>query len=159
MDYSIYTISNGVSNEIYIGITTRELKARMYQHVYDCELYSRQPFYQWLSRNKKDAKIELLEFVSVDDKSEIEILEKYWIEQFRQWGFSILNKVGLIGYKAYNRCFDEMIYDIRKDDGNIPYGIEWVKEWINHPMYPTSSKTTQQVLDKRDEIRYNYYNS
>lgn len=154
MIYRIYTLSNGVSNEVYIGLTKQPLETRFRLHIQDSLSYTHYPIYQFMNKNKGSVCIELIEIIK-GRKNEAILVEKYWMEQFRQWGFNVLNKIGAVGFKCYTRWSDEVYYDIcyknsKKKD--IPHRYLWVREWQKHPLYPKSSKTTQEVLDKRIEI-------
>jgi hypothetical protein len=89
----IYTLADPTSNEIrYIGKTKRTLKDRWYQH---CSIHKQQKQTNYKSNwlltilNKGlRPKIELLEGVEDEFWQET---EKFWIAQFRIWGFRLTN--------------------------------------------------------------------
>lgn len=87
----IYTLSDPFTNEIrYVG-KTNDINKRLVDHCKKCNLKNNSYKNNWiellLSKNKKP-KIEILDEVFDD---EWQFLEKYWIEQLKQWGFNLTN--------------------------------------------------------------------
>jgi hypothetical protein len=89
----IYTLSDPITGQIrYVGQTVLSLRLRLLYHMSE----SRQPIYthktNWIRsilQKGLEPKIELLEFGVWNED------EMYWIEQFKQWGFNLVN--GTIG--------------------------------------------------------------
>jgi hypothetical protein len=88
MKYKIYTICCPKTKDVkYVGCTTLSLSTRKSQHLYDAKRKSR-PLHQWIKNNGFQIKLELLEEV---DEKQWKLSESYWIGQFKQWGYSLLN--------------------------------------------------------------------
>lgn len=86
---TIYSISHySQPNIIYIGKTQASLKERLNNHF---NSKNTAPINIWISKfkNKRQIKIEPLEICDSENANEA---ERFWIEQFRVWGFSMLNK-------------------------------------------------------------------
>jgi hypothetical protein len=88
----IYSLANPITNEIrYIGTTSGPLNSRLSQH-------------KWDSKNKMSHKCHWIKQV-VDDTGQFPLIklieevsdldwewtERYWISQFKQWGFDLVN--------------------------------------------------------------------
>lgn len=86
----IYTLSDPLTGEIrYIGKTKHPLNIRCSQHTYDKAVNHRTNWIKSLSRIGTSPKIELLDISSDTEASEI---ERYWIAQFKAWGFDLVNQ-------------------------------------------------------------------
>ena len=72
----IYIITNIDNDKIYIGKT--------------CNKKSREAHHKWNYGN--NIQIDYIDSVDSYEPSEWKKLECFWIEQFRQWGFKLLNK-------------------------------------------------------------------
>lgn len=92
--YKMYSLKNPITNEIrYIGITSVRLNARLSQHIYTGknERKRNTPVSKWIySLLKQDLK-PVIELLDICEEVDWEWIEKYWIEQFKQWGFRLLN--------------------------------------------------------------------
>lgn len=92
--YSIYTLTCPLDGGVkYIGLTILpDLRNRLSCHVSGTEgTYEK---HIWISKcklNKTKPKIEELDFIITDNTKDAFDLEKYWINQFKQWGFELLN--------------------------------------------------------------------
>jgi hypothetical protein len=86
---TIYTISHpSEPNVIYIGKTQASLIERLHGHI---NANNGSKVSGWISRLNKGVAIEPLE---VCDSELANKTEMFWIEQFRSWGFTLLNKNG-----------------------------------------------------------------
>jgi len=95
--YVIYTVTCTITNSIiYVGMTRRPLDQRLREHLtYTNDIYNlkkNKAFGRYKKRKKKPI-IEELErhnnrFIAKD-------IETYWINQFKQWGFNLVNSVGI----------------------------------------------------------------
>lgn len=86
----IYSLDNEVTKEpIYIG-STKDPKMRLTSHV---SLSKYSPLYMYKLILERGIKIEMniIEEIEFDNKKDLTRVEKYWIEQFTQWGFSLMN--------------------------------------------------------------------
>jgi hypothetical protein len=97
----IYTLEHPLTGEIrYVGKTSRSIKARYYQHI--CVSSDSSYRANWIkSLNKVNLKpiIKELDVCESDGND----LERYWISQFKAWGFRLVNLTdggeGVSGYK------------------------------------------------------------
>lgn len=93
MELFIYTLTDPTSKEIrYIG-KTKNIKNRLMRHMSSSNLKE-----TWTSKNKwlkylKNNKLmPIIEILDEGDESNINILEIYWISQFKTWGFKLTNE-------------------------------------------------------------------
>lgn len=85
----IYTLSHPITNEIrYIGKTKYTLEERLAKHLITYERNHRANWIRSLIKEGLKPVIELLEEV---EESQWINCEKYWISQFKVWGFRLLN--------------------------------------------------------------------
>ena len=107
----IYTLSDPVSKEVrYIGLTTKPLKERFSQH------YSRKcnnHKCNWIKGlRSKGLRPVMQELDIANSTEELNSLEIYWIEQFKQWGFNLVNLTqggeGSFGYKHTKESLNKM---------------------------------------------------
>lgn len=87
----IYTLEHPVTGEVrYVGKTEQSLSTRLIKHVHDCKRSKthRNNWIQSILNQGLRPTISLIDEVSVEDW---QIYEKYWISQFRTWGFSLVN--------------------------------------------------------------------
>ena len=85
----IYTLAHPITNEVrYVGKTVNGLKQRLIEHIkHKPKTY----LHNWIKNLKKqnlEPKIELLE---TTDSNNWEESERYWIAQFKAWGFRLVN--------------------------------------------------------------------
>ena len=86
---SIYTLSHPVTSEIrYVGKTTKSLKRRL-----ECHLADRRNNHRtcWIKSITNIGLLPIIELVEEVDNSDWQLLEKYWIAQFKNWGFNLVN--------------------------------------------------------------------
>ena len=90
MNCKIYTLEHPETGEVrYVGKTGEPLFKRLAKHVYESK-HSNSHRANWINslcKNGMRPKIDLLEEVG-DDWVEC---EKYWIAQFKAWGFNLVN--------------------------------------------------------------------
>ncbi len=85
----IYTLAHPVTKEIrYIGKTRYSLSDRLCKHMITYERNHRANWIRMLKKEGLKPIIELLQEVPEDQWIEC---EKYWIAQFKAWGFRLLN--------------------------------------------------------------------
>jgi hypothetical protein len=105
---SIYTMKNPVTNEVfYVGRTFKPLDKRLWEHLMECKTGTNSRKNSLLTGLIKKGRIPIIEEVedfecrTLLDKVALNDLESYWIDQFRQWGFPLVNTIG-IRYKYVN---------------------------------------------------------
>lgn len=85
----IYTLENPVSNEIrYVGKTNNP-ERRLHYH-WTVGYKSNNKLGNWLKSLKK-IKIKPIMIIIDETNENWEILEQYWISQFKTWGFKLVN--------------------------------------------------------------------
>lgn len=98
--FYIYTLAHPGTGEIrYIG-KTNDLKGRLKSHIYDYRKSKKSGWIKSLKSQGLKPVIEVVEtFIS---EGECLSYEEYWIQQFRSWGFRLLNMAegGGQGYPA-----------------------------------------------------------
>ena len=104
-DIIIYTLSDK-SGAKYVGKTI-SLENRLYRHLYDAKtkskLNKRDAWLKGLISRGENPIIEVLDIVTEDDWI---FWEKYWIEQFKVWGFKLKNMTNG-GEGTYGRIVSE----------------------------------------------------
>lgn len=89
----IYTMRCPVSNEIiYVGSTILSLRLRFGNHMSECKK-GESKIHKHIRDTGIVPVVELVEEVHVSRESELRVIESYWIDQFRQWGFGIKNSM------------------------------------------------------------------
>lgn len=115
---TIYTLSCPVTHEVrYVGMTTKTLEKRAYYHVHT-PASTRMAY--WLYSIQYAPVIEEIEVCTNELAIET---EKYWIEQFKAWGFDLLNGQ----FKKVLECpyTEETLREIHEYE-------EMQKELVNH---------------------------
>src|SRR6478752_4692081 len=104
MKYKIYTLSHPLTKEVrYVGRTIDTLASRLSKHVFERNRGKNRRCY-WINKLYKEGLKPIIEVLDTTD-NEIDYfwLETYWIHQFRQWGFNLINATdggeGSLGYK------------------------------------------------------------
>lgn len=87
-------ICRDTGNPVYIGSTVNSLTDRYWQHLASSKKGS-MPLYQYMRKNKKALKIQLIEEVSVESVSELLEIENKWIQETEK-------KYPLLNYKLGN---------------------------------------------------------
>ncbi len=84
----IYSLTDPITNEIrYIG-KANDLKERLTGHYYP---YGNTYKDNWIKKLKKEGLKPIIEELDYVIKSEWKFWEKYWISQFKTWGFRLTN--------------------------------------------------------------------
>jgi predicted DNA-binding protein YlxM (UPF0122 family) len=104
----IYTISDNFGNIRYIGKSNNP-RRRLYQHLNEKSNIHKYNWLRSIIKNNYFPKIEVLDEVPIN---EWEYWEMFYIEQFKQWGFKLLNATiggdGASGYKHSNSSRKKM---------------------------------------------------
>lgn len=161
----IYTLSHPITGEIrYIGKTHFSLNERLAKHMITFEKNHRSNWIKSIAKMGKKPVIELLEEVS---KEEWVNAERLWIEQFKQWGFRLLNhsiggKGGVISeqcrkaQKEYLKKPEfklhlKRIQNISKErQSKIVFQYDKKGNFINK--YPSASEAARQVNGRLSHI-------
>ena len=94
MEYYIYTLTDPIDGIIkYIG-KTKNIEKRLKRHMSDWSINS-EPWTRknkWLKWLKNSNLMPIIESIDNGDSNNINNLEKYWISQFKCWGFKLKNQ-------------------------------------------------------------------
>ena len=154
MEQYIYTLDyNG--NIFYIG-KTKNITKRLYKHKNSSKLKRnyKERFINKLLEESKDISISILDIV---DEESVNYWEKYWIEQFKQWGFYLTNTTSggdggdYWSGKKHSNITREKLSKIRYDQ---------VENGIIYPLPGESngrSKLTNEKVIEMRELRVNGY--
>lgn len=91
---TIYTLKDPITNEIrYIGkVNTKRFNKRYIAH---CNPHNKADGnthkYNWTNKLKREGLKPIMEVLDTTNEDEWGYLEKYWIQQFKAWGFRLLN--------------------------------------------------------------------
>lgn len=124
----IYSLENPKTKEVrYIGKTIQKLEKRLTAHVYESK-HRKNHKCNWINkliRENVKPKIKLIDTVSEDNW---EFWETYWIEQFKTWGFKLVNQTpGGEGYKHSDET-KEKISIANSGKNHYFYGKNHTKE-------------------------------
>ena len=142
MEYTnIYILSDPITFDVrYVG-KTNSTKSRLYSHIKECNSIRISHKINWIKSLLSKGERPIISIIDVVPISEWQYWEKYWIEQFKQWGFNLTNQTeggdGGKGYKHTDLAKDNM----RKSKLGKPLSEEHkekisksVKEdWKNNP--------------------------
>lgn len=110
----IYSLSNPINNEVrYIGKSTN-IENRYKQHIKKCqkEMTHKCSWIKSLQTENLKPKIEVVDTV---ESNEWQFWEKYWISQFKSWGFDLVNGTeGGDGILSHNNFTKQNISDSKK---------------------------------------------
>lgn len=102
---TIYTLLHPLSLEIrYIGYTDKPLKIRLDGHINEAVSTKKNTYkLNWIRSILKIGLKPVIEILEEVNPKEKRFWEKYWIAQFRSWGFNLVNSTnggeGIEGYK------------------------------------------------------------
>lgn len=146
----IYTLTDPITNQIrYVGKTNRSLHARLCCHLITKERNHRA---NWIKGLIKKGKKPIIEIIEECDDATWKIYEKYWISQFKTWGFNLVNATeggegGIISDKCRKACiarnklgFPDRIY---------PPISEEMKKRISEKL--KGRKLSKECLEKRSK--------
>lgn len=164
MEYTnIYSLSDPKTGEIrYIGKTYNHLRKRLYAHINECKSGNKSHKINWIKSILSNGDVPIISTIDIVPTSDWEYWEKYWIEQFRQWGFNLTN-ITPGGYdNSYKRTNDTKqkmrvsklgttLSDSHKK--NISESIKLKSK--ENPLYNRGVGNSKSSLDK--EILYQKY--
>ena len=109
MKIYIYTLAEPTTGEIrYVG-KTNNLKTRFYNHL---KASRKNYLSSWIKSLKSKQLKPIMEVVEECEINEWEFLERYWISQFKAWGFSLTNLTeggeGIYGYSHTDSAKEKM---------------------------------------------------
>lgn len=106
----IYKITNKINNKIYIGLTTRTVEHRWYQHLYNAVNYPHLTFKLYNSMRKYGIEnFEITELEEINSFDHLLEREQYWINYYN----SFINGYNMsLGGEGNLKCSHEKIYEL-----------------------------------------------
>jgi len=103
MNYKVYILTspNNKNDIKYVGMTEKSLKHRLAKHIIPSKNKGKSKRTKWILSLSQAPKIFLLE--AFDNKKEALEAEIFWIEQFRQFKYVLVNSNDFIGYVTTKR--------------------------------------------------------
>lgn len=93
MNGYVYTLSCPLNGDIfYVGCTKDELHVRLGSHLNKSKS-SQSAVHLYIRSNNIIPAIDLLEVVEYESRNSLLDREEYWIDQLRQWGYKLKNKL------------------------------------------------------------------
>lgn len=88
----IYTLSspNDLNNIKYVG-KANDLYHRMASHITPCNIKTNTPKNAWIKSLLRNGERPVCELVDIVPHKEWQFWERYWISQFKAWGFNLKN--------------------------------------------------------------------
>ncbi len=106
-EMKIYSLSDPISNQIrYIGVTSQSLNRRFSRHLVDSK---RRKTHRdcWIFGLKQKNLLPIIELIDIVDKDNWQFWERYYISQFKAWGFDLTNLTiggeGVMGVVPWNK--------------------------------------------------------
>ena len=91
MEIYIYTLSDDNNNVKYVG-QTKNINIRLRKHIYDAiNNGGGNKRCSWIKSLINKNKLPVIDIIDVVPKNEWVFWEKYWISQFKAWGFKLTN--------------------------------------------------------------------
>jgi len=155
MNVFIYCLSDGSGNIRYIGKTKKYLKQRLYSHIKECNTTRKSHKINWIKSLLNKGVRPIIEVIDEVPEEDWEFWEKYWISQFRIWGFNLTN-ISPGGYNNNYKRSDETKAKMRKSKlgtklskehkKNISKSIELKAK--ENPLYNRGLGNSRIYLDK-----------
>lgn len=158
----IYTISHPLTHEVrYIGKSNTPSK-RLSTHIRECNKIKshKNNWIKSILNSGLDPHMDILDEVPI---IEWEYWEKYWISQFKQWGFRLTNHsdggIGPIGVKRSNE-FKKKIREIKmgiplSDEHKKKISIQGIRYHQENPHYNIRGKNVRTYIDV--DLLYDLY--
>lgn len=110
----VYSLSCLKTKKIFYIGSCRWMLGRLQQHLQAVKL-GKYKVHRYIAENSITPVIEEIEYIEFEEKNDLKKVEMFWIEQFRQWGFSLQNVDNLVGShkRRYNIRRRGLIEDMR----------------------------------------------
>jgi len=115
MKFYIYTLSDPFTKEVkYVGKSAKSLKSRLTRHISKSALSKNNYRVNWIKSILKKGQIPIIENLDeFDTDEEAYYFEQYWINQFKVWGFKLVNSTdggkGSYGYKHSKESMEKIL--------------------------------------------------
>lgn len=128
---SIYTLSDPITGQVrYVGKTKADLRRRLAQHLLPSNLRKNTHKNAWLKSLNALPLLEVVEEVAPELADDA---ERFWITQFRAWGFKLTNLTeggdGGTGYKHSSASRQ------KRSDALKGRPVPWASLWVRTPEY------------------------
>jgi group I intron endonuclease len=88
----IYTLTDPLTNQVrYVGKTSKSLDERLAYHFYDLKRGKNKHKINWFNKLIDLGLKPIIEIVDEVDDDDWQFWERYWISQFKTWGFNLIN--------------------------------------------------------------------
>jgi len=159
----IYTLSDGLDVK-YVGKTISP-ESRMYIHIYDAKTKSKlNKKDEWVKSLLDNGKKPIMEIVDIVTEDDWVFWEKYWINQFKVWGFELKNMTNGGGCTYRKPISDKTKRKMSlSKKGLIPKNIEQlkksrVKPIIQYDVEGNELKIWESMNDARRNLSINNIN-
>jgi predicted GIY-YIG superfamily endonuclease len=114
----IYTLACSKTGTVFYVGSTENIAVRLSAHLSAIKTGKKMAVYEHIRKNRIIPVLEVVEEVFADGRDDVLCSEEYWIEQFRQWGFLLLNKMR-VSKASYERSgsikvVSEVLEDAKK---------------------------------------------
>ena len=160
MEYtSIYSLSDPKTGEIrYIGKTYNHLRKRLYAHINECKGDNKSHKISWIKSLLSNNEIPVISEIDIVPTNEWEFWEKYWIEQFKQWGFNLTN-ISKGGYDNNYKRSNDTKNKMRKsklgkplsEEHKIKISKSLKEDWENNPR-----EVEKDIIISKEELYQKY---
>lgn len=160
MEYTnIYILSDPITFDVrYIG-KTNSTKRRLYSHIKECNSIRISHKINWIKSLLSKGERPIISIIDVVLISEWQYWEKYWIEQFKQWGFNLTNQTeggdGGQGYKhtylAKKKMRDSKLGKPLSEEQKEKISKSVKEDWKNNPR-----EVEKGIIITKDELYQRY---
>jgi group I intron endonuclease len=145
----IYTLSDPLTLKVkYVGKTCR-INRRLNDHL-KCTGRSKKD--AWVKSLKNKNLSPILEILDIGDKKNCDLLEQYWISQFRAWGFELKNMTdggdGSYGLIPWNKGLKGVFTHSEKSKLEMSKQRKGKHVGENNPMY--GKKLSPETIKKQN---------
>lgn len=160
MEYTnIYILLDPITFDVrYVG-KTNSAKRRLYSHIKECKSIRISYKINWIKSLLSKGERPIISIIDVVPISEWQYWEKYWIEQFKQWGFNLTNQTeggdGGQGYKhtdlAKNKMRKSKLGKPLSEEHKIKISKSVKEDWQNNPR-----EVEKDIIISKDELYQKY---
>lgn len=124
----IYSLEDPKTKEIrYVGKTVQKLEKRLIAHIYESK-HKKNHKCNWINKLNKNGNNPIIRLIDIVSDDDWEFWEIYWIEQFKAWGFDLVNNTpGGEGY-SHSEKTKEKIRQANSGKNHYFYGKNHSKE-------------------------------
>lgn len=154
----VYTLTDPRDNLVkYIGVTKRP-KRRFYEHITNNENNLKST---WIKKLKSHNLLPIYEELDITDIDNFSYVERYWISQFKSWGFDLKNMTeggeGSYGFIPWNKGMKGVFHhsDISKEKMSIYRKENTIGEYNGFYGKKHSDENKKKWSDERKGKKWN----